>query len=133
MSPRQVAEALDKNYHTTRCLLRKLEVAGKIQHANSQYVAIPVDNSRNQRNQSVPSALQRDDQLARGEKPCLPASDDTDYAGESVSANVSQTLSISPPFGGCSLQFPSASEDLLSQREYIQDAEEHRDIAVINR
>jgi len=44
MSPRQVAEALDKNYHTTRCLLRKLEVAGEIQHADSQYVAIP-DNA----------------------------------------------------------------------------------------
>ncbi len=36
MSPRQVAEALDKNYHTTRCLLRKMEVAGEIQHADSQ-------------------------------------------------------------------------------------------------
>ena len=41
MTPRQVAEALDKNYHTTRCLLRKMEVAGEIQHTDSQYVAIP--------------------------------------------------------------------------------------------
>jgi hypothetical protein len=133
MSPRQVAEALDKNYHTTRCLLRKLEAAGEIQHANSQYVVIPVENSRhqyNQRNQSVPSALQRDDQIARGEESCLPASDYTDDAGESVSANGSQTLSIPPPFGGCSLQFPSASEDVLSQRENIQD---DRNVGVINR
>src|SRR5579864_5794581 len=87
MSPRQVAEALDKNYHTTRCLLRKLEAAGEIQHVDSQYVAIPVENSRNQCNQSVPSALQSDDQVARSEEPCLPASDYadyTDYAGESV-------------------------------------------------
>ncbi len=136
MSPRQVAEALDKNYHTTRCLLRKLEAAGEIQHADSQYVAIPVENSHNQRNQcnqrnqSVPSALQRDDQLASGEEPCLPASDDTDYAGESVSANVSQTLSIPPPFGGCSLQFPSALEDALSPKENMQD---DRNVGVINR
>ena len=133
MSPRQVAEALDKNYHTTRCLLRKLEVAGEIQHADSQYVAIPGENSRNQRNQrnqSVPSALQRDDQIARGEESCPSASDYTDYAGESVSANVSQTLSIPPPFGGCSLQFPSASDDVLSQRENIQD---DRNVGVINR
>jgi hypothetical protein len=92
-----------------------------------------VENSRhqyNQRNQSVPSALQRDDQIARGEESCLPASDYTDDAGESVSANGSQTLSIPPPFGGCSLQFPSASEDVLSQRENIQD---DRNVGVINR
>jgi hypothetical protein len=136
MSPRQVAEALDKNYHTTRCLLRKLEAAGSIQHADSQYVAIPVENSRNQRNQSVPSALQSDDQVASGEEPCLPASDDTDYtdcADERVSANVSQTLSIPPPFGSCSLQFPSASEDVLSQSEDMQDAQDDRNVAVINR
>ncbi len=142
MSPRQVAEALDKNYHTTRCLLRKLEAAGEIQHADSQYVAIPVEHSRNQRNQcnqrnqSVPSALQRDDQVARSEEPCRPAIDYVDYidyAGESVSANVSQTYSIPPPFGGCSLQFSSASEDVLSPREDMQDAQEHRDVGVINR
>ena len=132
MSPRQVAEALDKNYHTTRCLLRKLEAAGEIQHADSQYVAIPVENSRhqrNQRNQSVTSALQRDHQVARSEESCLPASDYvdyTDYAGESVSANGSQAHSIPLPFGGCSLQFPSASEDMLSQREDVQNAQDHR-------
>src|SRR5260221_2820859 len=133
MNPRQVAEALEKNYHTTRCLLRKLEAAGEIQHVNSQYVAIPGDNSRNQRNQSVPSALQRDDQIARGEESCPSASDDTDYAGESVSANGSQTFSIPPSFGGCSLQFPSASEDVLSPREDIQDAQDDRNVGVINR
>jgi hypothetical protein len=138
MSPRQVAEALDKNYHTTRCLLRKLEVAGEIQRANSQYVAIPVEISRHQRhqchqrNQSVPSALQRDDQIARGEGPCLSASDGTDYVGKRVSASVNLTLSI-PPFGGCSLQFPSASEDVLSQRERMQDAQVDRNVGVINR
>ena len=145
MTPRQVAEALDKNYHTTRCLLRKLEVAGEIQHTDSRYVAIPAENSgnqsdytddcnqRNHRNQTVPSTLQRDDQVARGEASCLPATDYgdyTDYAHERVSANVFQTHSIPPPFGGCSLQFPSASEDVLSQRENIQD---DRNGSVINR
>ena len=142
MTPRQVAEALDKNYHTTRCLLRKLEVAGEIQHADSRYVAIPAENSRNQsdytddcnhRNQTVSSKLQRDDQVARGEASCLPATDYgdyTDYAHERVSANVFQTHGIPPPFGGCSLRFPSASEDVLSQRENIKD---DRNGSVINR
>jgi AAA domain len=105
MTPRQVAEALDKNYHTTRCLLRKLEAVGEIQHAKSQYVAIPGDNSHDQ-------------------------TDYIDYAGASVSANGSQTLSIPPPFGGCSLQFPSAPEDVFSQRENMQD---DRNVGVINR
>ncbi len=84
----------------------------------------------------MPSTLQRDDQVARGEEPCLPATDYgdyTDYAHERVSANVFQTHSIPPPFGGCSLQFPSASEDVLSQRENMQDAQDDRNGSVINR
>ena len=91
------------------------------------------------RNQSVPSTLQHDDQVARGEEPSLPATaatdyvDYTDYAHERVSANVFQTHSIPPPFGGCSLQFPSASEDVLSQRENMQDAQDDRNGSVINR
>ena len=148
MGPRQVAEALDKNYHTTRCLLRKMEAAGEIQHVKSQYVAIPGDNSRNQsdyshqcnqrnqrnhRNQLMASAPQLASQMARGEEPCPPASDYADYAHESVSTNVSQTLSIPPPFGGCSLQLPAAVEDLLSQREDVQGTQDYRDDAVITR
>jgi hypothetical protein len=108
MTPRQVAEALDKNYHTTRCLLRKMEAAGLILHTDSQYIAIPRDTSGNQ-------------------------PDYTDYAHESVSANVSLMHNIPPPFGGCSLQFPSASEDVLSQREDMQDAQDDRNGSVINR
>ena len=36
MSPRQVAEALDKNYHTTRSLLRKMAEADDIRQRNHQ-------------------------------------------------------------------------------------------------
>jgi AAA domain len=147
MTPRQVADALDKNYHTTRCLLRKMEMDGSIQHNDSRYVAIPAENSRNQsdyshqcnhrnhRNQSVPLTLQHDDQVARGVKSCLSATDYvdyTDYAHERISANVFQTHSIPSPFGGCSLHFPSVSEDVLSQREDMQDAQDDRNGSVIN-
>jgi hypothetical protein len=137
-----MAEALDKNYHTTRCLLRKMEAAGSIQHVKSHYVALPGENSRNQRNQcyhryqSVPSSLQLDGQITRGGEPCLPAidySDGSDYAHVNVSANGSQTHGIPPPLAGTSLQFPSTPEDLLSQRKDIQDAKDHREVAVINR
>ena len=51
MSPRQVAEALHKKYHTTRSLLRKMEAAGEIRHVKSHSVAIPRDIFRNQCNQ----------------------------------------------------------------------------------
>ena len=113
MGPRKVAEALDKNYHTTRCLLCKMEAAGSIQHVKSHYVALPGENSRNQRNQchhrnqrnqSVPSVLQLDGQITRGGEPCLPAidySDGSDYAHVNVSANGSQTHGIPPPLAGC--------------------------------
>lgn len=43
MSPREIAEALDKNYHTTRSLLRKMEEAGEIRRCNRHYVAISPD------------------------------------------------------------------------------------------
>ncbi|HEY6411383.1 MAG TPA: hypothetical protein VIY29_28310 [Ktedonobacteraceae bacterium] len=39
MSARQVAEALDKNYHTTRSLLRKMEDAGEVRNLSQQNVA----------------------------------------------------------------------------------------------
>jgi transposase len=48
MSPRQVAEVLDKNYHTTRSLLRKMEDAGEVQHINHHYFARLDDSSRHQ-------------------------------------------------------------------------------------
>jgi hypothetical protein len=151
MSPRQVAEALDKNYHTTRCLLRKLEATGEIQHTDSQYVAIPVVNSgnqsdhsnqcnqRHQRHQSVPSALQHDDQVAYGEEPSLPAidySDDADYANESVSAYRTQAYESDASLAGSSLQHLSEAEDLLTERGDLQGTQDHRidyAISVINR
>src|SRR5260370_9523501 len=41
MSPRQVAEALQKNYHTVRSLLRKMGDAHKVQHDHNSYFATP--------------------------------------------------------------------------------------------
>ena len=37
MSPRQVAETLQKNYHTVRSLLRKMEDAREVQHDHNRY------------------------------------------------------------------------------------------------
>jgi hypothetical protein len=51
MTPRQIAEALDKNYHITRSLLRKMEDASEIRHVNNQYFAPSSDKVCNQRHQ----------------------------------------------------------------------------------
>jgi hypothetical protein len=40
MSPRPVADAHDKDDHTTSSLLRKMEDAGAIRHSNNQYFAL---------------------------------------------------------------------------------------------
>jgi hypothetical protein len=67
---------------------------------------------------------------------CSPTcSDYVDYGNESVSAKMSNVYGPPPPTGTY-LQHPSAPEDLLSQREDVQDAQDHRDdaaISVINR
>jgi hypothetical protein len=130
MSSRQVAEALHKNYHTTRSLLRKMEATGEVRHINSHYVPIPLDNSRNQRNQRnqlAPSALQPAGKIARGEEPCSLAIDYSDLS------NVSQTHSIPPPLAGASLRLTAVPEDLLSQSGVMQKAQNQRDVDVINR
>ena len=45
---------------------------------------------------------------------------------------MSKAHSISPPLAGASLQNPAASEDLPSEREDMQDAQDHREVTVIN-
>ena len=48
MSPREVAEALEKNYHTTRSLLRKMEEAGEVARLQGRYLARSGTRSRQQ-------------------------------------------------------------------------------------
>jgi hypothetical protein len=40
MRARLVADALDKNYHPTRCLLRMMKATGEISRVNNHYLAI---------------------------------------------------------------------------------------------
>ena len=91
MSPRQVAEALDKNYHTTRSLLRKMEDAGEVRHTNNLYFAVPKDIARNQCNHSVTSTLRAIGQFEHVEEhnpSSIDYNDDTDY-GDAIAHDVS--------------------------------------------
>jgi hypothetical protein len=136
MNPRQVAEALQKNYHTTRCLLRKMAEAGEIQHDKNRYSVNSVDgfchHQRNQRNQSELTALQPIGQIEYREKPCPPAHDYRNDAHAEVSRNESRVQSI-PPFGGCSLHFPSTNEALFAASDCEPYSRDQKADAVINR
>src|SRR5258708_28175953 len=48
MSPREIAEALEKNYHTTRSILRKMEGMGEIARLHGRYLALSIKRSREQ-------------------------------------------------------------------------------------
>ncbi len=138
MTARQVAEALDKNYHTTRCLLRKMVATDEICQVNNHYLAMADDNIRNQRNQcnqSDLSAQQRMNHNGCREDPHPTVHDYGDDIHSKVSVNETQAQSIRPPFGGCSLPFPSASKVLLTGNgvvAYSRDQKADAVIGVIN-
>src|SRR5205823_14118403 len=57
MNPREIAEALEKNYHTTRSILRKMEETGEVTRLHGRYFVLSAE--RNHQGQRQPS--QRND------------------------------------------------------------------------
>jgi hypothetical protein len=53
MSPREVAEALEKNYHTTCSLMRKMEETGEVTRLHGRYLVL--SGERNHQGQRQPS------------------------------------------------------------------------------
>ncbi len=53
MNPREIAEALEKNYHTTRSILRKMEETGEVTRLHGRYLAL--SGERNHQRQRQPS------------------------------------------------------------------------------
>ena len=43
MTPREIAEALEKNYHTTRSILRKMEETGEVTRLHGRYFVLSVE------------------------------------------------------------------------------------------
>ncbi len=134
MSPRQVAEALDKNYHTTRSLLRKMEDAGEVRHTNNLYFAISGDSVRNQGNQSMSSGRQPPASNQVGDNPpsLIDYTDYTDYAHDRDSTETFDTHEPAPPPIDASLQHASIPADSLNETEEMQQYKDNRDVAVIN-
>jgi AAA domain len=131
MSPRQVAETLDKNYHTTRSLLRKMEDAGEVRHTNHLYFATLDDISRNQlKMEHAPQPGQQ--RVAGGERRKIDYTDYSDYADDHPSPGVSDRHLPTPPQGDVSLQDDSARAGALKEREDVQQQDKHQGVAVIS-
>jgi len=111
MSPRQVAEALGKNYHTIRSLLRKMEEGCEIQHVNNLYFAIVKDHPPERVDKSPPHST-----------------DDIDYRDNADDGTVSKSCHMQqqiPLHRYAQVQWPSAdhlvpTEDLLQGRASTQ-------------
>jgi hypothetical protein len=80
MCPREIAGTLDKNYHTTRSLLRKMEEAGDITHWKKHYIVQPEEQRRSS---PLPASSSGD------------AIDYTDYVDDAHGNNDS-AISVSP-------------------------------------
>lgn len=104
MTPRQVAEALDKNYHTTRSLLSKMEDAAEVRHDNNRYFAVAInagdqhgEPSLQQRPESDPTTAQAPRQF-----------DDTDYVDDADYDNAHTASTLSESAGPLPLSQGSA-------------------------
>lgn len=144
MTPRQVAEALDKNYHTTRSLLRKMEDAGEIRHVNNQYFTLSKDRVCNQRNQSVSSGqqLHSEGQTGHRQEEALTAFDYTDYgdytdysddADDSSTPKVSTSQELPSPSGVTALERAPAMCLKGTEVQLQERLQENAVISVINR
>jgi AAA domain len=54
MNPREIADALEKNYHTTRSILRKMEQTGEITRLHGRYFVLPVEKNDQGQRQPLP-------------------------------------------------------------------------------
>jgi hypothetical protein len=109
MTPRQVAEALDKNYHATRSLLRKMAEAGDIRQRNHQYVALTDTTSCYQgRPSGAPERQASTGDQVRG----VTSShlDDTDY-GAIHSSRAASSVAHEAPDAGRAMPAQQVSSD----------------------
>jgi len=131
MSPRETAEALEKNYHTTRSLLRKMEEAGEVRRSDGQYIAASADTGHRQWRPS--DGVDQKEQLQQQQPTCSDAIDYvdyTDYADDTPHASFTE---------GCNLSEAAAMQETLesiSVREDVAERQQEgnqRETVVINR
>jgi hypothetical protein len=119
LCPREIAEALDKNYHTTRSLLRKMEEAGDITHCKKQYVALPNEQALRP-SRHVPSSPSSD---------ATDYVDDTDYTDGGHNSSLSRSSS---PVQQTVQPIVNTSSSQVSQRVHESQQQEPSDASIIN-
>ena len=119
MSPREIAEALDKNYHTTRSLLRKMEEAGDITHYKKHYIALSNEQALRPSLHVSPS-------------PGSDATDDSDDVDDTESGSNSSFSRSSSPVQQTVQPVVDTSNSPGSQREHESQQQEPSDASLIN-
>jgi hypothetical protein len=82
MSAREIAATLQKNYHTTRSLLRKMEDAGEVRHTHGRYLAVSVESRHNSQWPPL-HGIDHKEQQEKQQPVDSAASDDSDYDDDS--------------------------------------------------
>ncbi len=119
LCPREIAEALDKNYHTIRSLLRKMEVAGDITYCKKQYVALPNEQ-----------ALLPSRHVAS--LPGSDATDDSDYVDDTDGGSDSSPSTSSSSVQQTVQPIVATSSSQVSQRKHESQLQEMSGSSIIN-
>jgi DNA-binding CsgD family transcriptional regulator len=145
MSPREIAESLQKNYHTTRSLLRKMEDTGEVRRSAGRYVALPMVSGQGRSRSPGISRQQADptnheDRIKQQQRPGsggVDGSDGSDYTDygdvdddKGASSNRVNRYERAP-----SQHMPGSDPPHEAVAEIQQDAEQNETtvISVINR
>ena len=70
MSPREIAEALEKNYHTTRSILRKMEETGEVGRLHGRFIAFSADTGYGPMGRQSPG-IDRQEQVEHQQSTCF--------------------------------------------------------------
>ncbi len=134
MSAREIAEALEKNYHTTRSLLRKMEEAGEVRRVDGKYIAISADTGHPQGHPAYGTDQQ--EQREQQQPTCSAAIDDVDYsdyadyADDTPHDSFTGICNLSEGTGVHETQESNSVREDVDERQQEQD---QREPTVINR
>jgi len=136
MNPREIAEALEKNYHTTRSLLRKMEESGEVKRSDGQYIAISADSRHSQWQSS--ERIDQQEQLEQLQPRSSDAIDYVDYVDYSDYADYADdSFTEGCHLAGAVVVHEAEAPELISRHETtvakLQQETNQSEPAVINR
>jgi hypothetical protein len=129
MRAREIAETLQKNYHTTRSLLRKMEDSGDVRHVDGHYRAVSLDSHQSKWPPHSGNTHSEQHTTGRAE---IDYSDYVDYADDTH--NRSHHLSAEACNHSEAITADTASESLSMRAEVGEGQQESskEELTVIN-